>query len=93
MLKLLLCMLCATACAMALLELRQQRLHLVYETDKLHNQVQATQAQLWNQQLAIAQATAPAAVAAVVRDKSLKLDVPETGIGHHPWVEDPDAAE
>lgn len=93
MIKLLLCLFCATASAMMLLQLRQQRLHLVYETDKLHNQVEATQAKLWNQQLSIAVCTAPAAIAAEIHGKDFKLDVPKSGIGQHPWVEDPSASE
>jgi hypothetical protein len=73
MLKLLLCLLCGSATAVAMLELREQHLNLTFQTDKLHNQIEASQAQLWNQQLAIAVATAPDAVAAAAKGQDLKL--------------------
>jgi hypothetical protein len=73
MLKLLLCLLCGSATAVAMLELREQHLNLTFQTDKLHNQIEASQAQLWNQQLSIAVATAPDAVAAAAKGQDLKL--------------------
>jgi cell division protein FtsL len=73
MLKLLLCLLCGTAIAVAMLELREQHLNLTFQTDKLHNQIEASQAQLWNQQLSIAVATAPDAVAEAAKGRDLKL--------------------
>ena len=45
MLKMLLCLLCGSATAVALLELRQQRLDLTFQTNKLHNQIEASQMQ------------------------------------------------
>jgi cell division protein FtsL len=56
-----------------MLELREQHLNLTFQTDKLHNQIEASQAQLWNQQLSIAVATAPDAVAAAAKGQDLKL--------------------
>lgn len=78
--------------AVALLELRQQRLNLAFETNKLHNQIEASQGQLWNQQLAIAVATAPDALAAAAKGKDLKLTGGEAAIGRS-WVDDPNAGK
>jgi cell division protein FtsL len=90
MLKLLLCLLCGSATAVALLELRQQRLDLTFETNKLHNQIEASQTQLWNQQLSIAVATAPNALAAAAKGKDLKLAAGNAPVKRS-WVDDPDA--
>jgi cell division protein FtsL len=66
-------MLCGVLTGALLLQLRQQHLHLEYETNRLHNQIEATQAQLWNQQLSIAVCTAPNALTAAARGQDLKL--------------------
>jgi cell division protein FtsL len=81
MLKLLLCLFCGTATAVAMLELREQHLNLTFQTDKLHNQLEASQAQLWNQQLSIAVATAPDAVAAAAKGQDLKLTAGRAPMG------------
>jgi hypothetical protein len=91
MLKMLICLLCGAATAVALLELREQRLNLTFETNKLHNEIEASQLQLWNQQMAIAVATAPNALAASTKDKDLKLSAGNAAIKRS-WVDDPDAA-
>ena len=90
MLKLLLSLLCGSATAVALLELRQQRLDLTFQTNKLHNQIEASQMQLWNQQLSIAVATAPNALAAAAKGKDLKLAAGNAPVKRS-WVDDPDA--
>jgi hypothetical protein len=90
MLKLLLCLLCGSATAAALLELREQRLNLTLEIDRLHNQIESCQAQLWNQQLSIAVATAPNSLAAATHGKDLKLSSGNTA-NKRSWVDDPDA--
>ncbi|MGA2441481.1 MAG: hypothetical protein ABSD28_10065 [Tepidisphaeraceae bacterium] len=90
MLKMLLCLLCGSATAVALLELRQQRLDLTFQTNKLHNQIEASQMQLWNQQLSIAVATAPNALAAAAKGKDLKLAAGNAAVKRS-WVDDPDA--
>jgi hypothetical protein len=92
MLKLLLCLMVTVATAVMLLELRQQRLNLTFENNKLHNQIEATQSKLWNQQLRIAVGTAPNAMAATLKQESLKLAEPN-GNGKPSWVDDLDAAE
>jgi cell division protein FtsL len=73
MLKLLLCLICGVLTATLLLQLRQQHLHLTFETNQLHNQIEATQAQLWNQQLSIAVCTAPNALTATAKGENLEL--------------------
>ncbi len=90
MLKLLICLLCGSATAVALLELREQRLDLTFQTNKLHNQIEASQMQLWNQQLSIAVATAPNALAAAAKGKNLKLASGNAPLKRS-WVDDPDA--
>src|SRR5437762_10796208 len=77
MLKLLLCLLCAVLIAVLMLHLRQQRLELNHQANLLHNQIEAQQARLWNQQLQIAVYTAPNAISKTVGDHSLKL-VPQS---------------
>jgi cell division protein FtsL len=73
MLKLLICLVCAVLIAVAMLHLRQQRLELDHQANLLHNQIEAQQAKLWNQQLQIAVYTAPNAISKTVGDHSLKL--------------------
>lgn len=92
MLKLLICLLCGAATAVAMLELREQRLNLMFETNKLHNEIESSQSVLWNQQLAIAVATAPNSLAAATHGKDLKLGGDNTPI-HRSWVDDPDAGQ
>ncbi len=79
MLKLLICLVCAVLIAVAMLHLRQQRLELDHQANLLHNQIEAQQAKLWNQQLQIAVYTAPNAISKTVGDHSLKL-VPRTPV-------------
>ncbi|MDP9174992.1 MAG: hypothetical protein M3O30_14190 [Planctomycetota bacterium] len=93
MLKLLLCLICSVATAAVLLQLREQRLNLTYQANKLHNQIEATQAKLWNQQLNIAICTAPNAIAATAKSQDLKLSVPNSPAGKHSWIASSDAAE
>jgi len=56
----------------------------------LHNQIEASQMQLWNQQLSIAVATAPNALAAAAKGKDLKLAAGNAAVKRS-WVDDPDA--
>ena len=81
MLKLILLIAAATAIAVLLLELRQQRLELNYQTNNLYDQIEQSQAKLWNQQLQIAVYTAPNAISKTVGDHSLRL-VPRAPLGH-----------
>jgi len=92
MVKLFLCLFCSVATAVAILELRQQQLNLTYQSNKLHNEIEATQAQLWNQQLSIAVCTAPNAIAKTVKEQDLKLTGPTVGNAttRPSWVNDPD---
>jgi cell division protein FtsL len=93
MLKILICLICTVATAALLLELREQRLNLTYQTNKLHNQIEATQAKLWNQQLNIAMSTAPNAIAANAKSQNLKLSVPNAPSARPTWTTSADAAE
>jgi len=63
--------------AAVMLQLRQQRLELSYETAELNNQIHAQQSKLWNQQILIASCTAPNAISQSINLKGLKL-VPES---------------
>ena len=54
MLKLLICLFATLAISFVLLQLRQQRLELNYQANRLHTQIEEHQAKLWDQQLQIA---------------------------------------
>ncbi len=88
MLKLLLCLVTGMAIAVCLLQLRQQRLELNHEANMLHNQIEARQSKLWNQQLQIAVYTAPNAIQKTVGDHDLKL-APQApnGVGTSNWID------
>ena len=88
MLKLLLCLFCALFLAVVTLQLRQQRLELNHQANKLHNQIEGQQAKLWNQQLQIAVYTAPNAISKTVGDRDLKL-VPQSPlhVGPSNWMD------
>ena len=73
MLKLLLCLFSALAIAAVVCELRQQRLELNHQALLYHNEIEAQQAKLWNQQLQIAVSTAPNAIAQTVGNHGLNL--------------------
>jgi cell division protein FtsL len=70
-----------------LLQLRQQHLELNHQTNQLHNQIEAQQARLWNQQLQIATYTAPNAIQKTVGDHNLQL-APQSsqGVGPSNWI-------
>ena len=93
MLKLLLCIFCGAGTLIITLQLRQQQLNLEFENNKLHNQIGANQAELWNQQLAIAVCTAPNAVAATIKAQDIKLMPLKPGTLKRSWADDPTAAE
>ena len=88
MLKLLLCLVCGVLLAVLTLHLRQQRLELNHQTNRLHNQIEARQARLWNQQLQIAVYTAPNAITQTVSNHDLNL-VPQTPLppGKPNWID------
>ena len=73
MIKLLLCLVASMATAVCLVQLRQQRLELNHQTSELHNQIESRQARLWNQQLQIADMTAPYAVREAISKQNLQL--------------------
>lgn len=62
MLKLVLSIFVTLAIGVCLLQLRQQRLELNYQTNQLHRRLQNLQTELWNQQLQVAIYTAPNAI-------------------------------
>ncbi|HMB95310.1 MAG TPA: hypothetical protein VKK61_04655 [Tepidisphaeraceae bacterium] len=59
--------------AVALLQLRHQRLELNYQTNKLHDEIRRSQSKLWNQQLQIAVYTAPNAIQKTVGSQNLNM--------------------
>ena len=56
-----------------MLQLRQEYLHLNFETSRLHEQIEASQARLWSQQLRIAEATAPNAITEKMKQDNIQL--------------------
>lgn len=73
MLKLILTLTFTMLLAVVLLQLRQQRMELNFQTNRLHNQIRQSQAKLWDQQLQIAIYTAPNAISKTVGQQNLKL--------------------
>ncbi|MBC8105406.1 MAG: hypothetical protein H7Z14_02355 [Anaerolineae bacterium] len=95
MLKLLICLVSALFISVALLQLRQQRLELNYQANRLHNQIEEHQAKLWDQQLQIAVYTAPNAISRTVGQQKLDM-VPQSPMPARKqnWIDvknDPDA--
>lgn len=94
MLKLVLCLVSAILLGVLLLQLRQQRLELNVQCNRLHNQIRARQGKLWNQQLQIAVFTAPNAISQTVNERDLKM-VPDAPLPAQKanWLRghDPDA--
>ncbi|MGA2230468.1 MAG: hypothetical protein ABSH22_06180 [Tepidisphaeraceae bacterium] len=88
MVKLLACLLFGLALSAAMLELRQEALNLNYQTSRLHSQIEARQAELWSQQLRIAEVTAPNAIAARVRQDNIPL-APAARPDARNWIDPP----
>jgi cell division protein FtsL len=88
MLKLLLCLITAAALAVAMLHLRQQRLELNYQCNRLHTQIERSKAKLWSQQLEIAVYTAPNAISRTIGDHQLNMvpQRPSQTITSH-WID------
>ena len=77
MIKVIIGLLAALVLGLTILELRQQNLDLSHDCDQLHNQIEASQAKLWDQQLRIATLTGPVALEKTISSENLKL-VPQT---------------
>jgi hypothetical protein len=73
MLKLIICTLTTFAIAVVMLQLRQERREIAYQSNLLHGKIEAHQSKLWNQQLQIAIYTAPNAISRTVGDHDLKM--------------------
>ncbi len=86
MLKLLLCIVCGMAMAIAVLQLRQQKMELLHQCSSLHGEVEEIQLKLWNQQLQIASTTAPLAIRQTMQSYKLSLVPSNADV---PQVEDP----
>jgi hypothetical protein len=97
MLKLLICIFSGALLAVVLLQMRQQRMELSYQLNALHNEIEDSQARLWSQQIEIAVATAPNAIAQTIGEHKLKLAPPKPLPANRPhWIDvpvghDPDA--
>ncbi len=88
MLKLLICFLAAITIAVALLQLRQQRLELNHQANALHTAIDARHSKLWNQQLQIAIYTAPNAIQKTVGSNKLDLSpLTPNGVGPTNWID------
>jgi cell division protein FtsL len=70
--KLLFCLVSGLVVAILALELRQQRLDYGREAVRLHDQIEARQTTLWNQQLQIATYTAPNAISKTIARTDLQ---------------------
>lgn len=76
MVKLLICLFCAVLIAAVMLELRQQRMNMGFESSQIHRDIERAQVRLWNQQLQIGIYTAPNAIDQTVRQHQLNLKAP-----------------
>jgi hypothetical protein len=87
MLKLLLCLFATVTTAVFLVELRQQRMEMTHDIDRLHAAVETRGSRLWNQQVTIAIDTTPKAVVTAVGTHDLHL-TPVDPVGKTPseWV-------
>jgi cell division protein FtsL len=88
MLKLTICLVFAMALAVMMLHLRQQRLELNHQANRLHNQIENQQAKLWSQQLDIAVYTAPNAIAKTIGEQPFDL-MPQSPmrVGTSNWMD------
>jgi hypothetical protein len=76
------------ATAACLMQLHQQRLELSHQTSELHNAIESRQARLWNQQLKIADVTAPPAVRAAIGKQQLQLSpLAPVGTASTTWLD------
>ncbi len=66
LLKLTLILLSALVISVCLLQMRQQRIELGYQNQRLHRLIQSRQAELWNQQVQVAVFTSPNAIRSTV---------------------------
>jgi cell division protein FtsL len=73
MIKLVICLVWGLVVGVLVLQLRQQRLELNYQANRLHNQIDAQQAKLWNQQMQIGLYTAPNSIAGTVGHLDVKM--------------------
>jgi len=73
MIKLLLCVVSGIVVAALVLQMRQQRLELNYRVNQLHDEIEAQQGKLWNQQMQIAVYTSPPVVANRIDSLDIKL--------------------
>jgi hypothetical protein len=76
-LKLLICLFAGLLVCVAVLQLRQQRLELNFQVNRLHKQIEDKQAKLWDQQLQIAVYTAPNSISRTVGEQKLEM-VPQS---------------
>jgi hypothetical protein len=84
MLKLLICIFGIFAISLGLLHARQERLALRHDINRLHDGIESSQGTLWNQQLDIAKATAPAVLKGQVKDLNMQPNDPNIP---GPWME------
>ena len=78
MLRILICLAAGLALAMVMLLLRQQRLELQNQCNRVHDEMLDTQTRLWRQQVQIAAATAPAALETALARHDAESDPADT---------------
>lgn len=84
MLKLLICILGIFGISLELLHLRQERLAMRHEINRLHDGMEASQGKLWNQQLEIARQTTPQSLREHSKDLGLDTGGPDAPA---PWTQ------
>lgn len=93
MIKLLISLCFGLVLAAVMLQLRQENLNLNFQSSRLHSQIEARQAQLWSQQLRIAEETAPNAIAAKLNEDKILLAPADDRPHAKNWLQPPDAVE
>jgi hypothetical protein len=68
------------------LDLRHQQLELAHHNAELHDQIKSRQAKLWNQQLQIAEFTAPNAINDTVKGQQIEM-VPVFSTNKPDWIQ------
>jgi hypothetical protein len=86
MLKLMMVCIFIFLTAMALLQLRQQRMNVNFQMSRLHREVDQAQGRLWNQQMELARLTAPPAIRRTVGKVRLEMTPVIAETGMH-WLE------
>ena len=92
MIKLSICLISGIILGLYMLNLRHQQLELRHQNAELHDHIKSQQAKLWNQQLQIAQFTAPNAINETVKGQEIEM-IPQFSTLHAAYMQPGTAPE